>query len=287
MSYFSADADASELITSQRRDDEQIQWIYDRMSDCVLRVFGERIWISYHRWLPSLAAFIYLSATNLREKQSVGEEYVGLVQIGTDRRFPSLLNRLLFVFFEVISRAPLLNFLLLQQHPFILQMHSLFHPVGIDQIHSAWFFLSNSFFLRLSKRLASIRYLSLRPQPNSIPNKLFQLVGFATFVQFVVVLVSNIAKLTKKTTEKHSLAQSEGNRQQKPGKSGFSCKICSSQIAFGQMRRSVCLPCGHCLCSDCLLILSSKDVSNDTSSVECPFCRIKCPSNRILFPLNL
>ncbi|CAK5074525.1 unnamed protein product [Meloidogyne enterolobii] len=124
-----AAADSCEVIISRRKDEEQLKIINQRLDKLFRLCFSDLEYIKYQRFISALSYFIYFSSTNVLGLQSLGEEYVGLLQINSFRKIPSLVQRLIFVFID--------TFLLL---PNIYQILNIF-PFGINLKTFLRFFL--------------------------------------------------------------------------------------------------------------------------------------------------
>ncbi|CAK5013720.1 unnamed protein product [Meloidogyne enterolobii] len=124
-----AAADSCEVIISRRKDEEQLKIINQRLDKLFRLCFSDLEYIKYQRFISALSYFIYFSSTNVLGLQSLGEEYVGLLQINSFRKIPSLVQCLIFVFID--------TFLLL---PNIYQILNIF-PFGINLKTFLRFFL--------------------------------------------------------------------------------------------------------------------------------------------------
>ncbi|PAV84192.1 hypothetical protein WR25_06119 [Diploscapter pachys] len=152
---------------------------------------GQRNWLRVYPHLQSVSKALYYSATLLSGVQTLGEEYVHLIESdGLSRRLPSWASRFLFVALHV--GAPILSQIGLQKaesrlsHPstnFFLGIELRHNPkarqsflsliewirfTGIPQLHRlhvAVFYIFGAYY-NLSRRTAGIRLISFSAQSN-------------------------------------------------------------------------------------------------------------------------
>lgn len=64
--------------------------------DCLTRIYiflsGTRIWLDVHKHAEIISEFVYYGLTTLCLRQTLGEEYTGILQVDSSRR--KLPNRL-------------------------------------------------------------------------------------------------------------------------------------------------------------------------------------------------
>nr|CAD2198325.1 unnamed protein product [Meloidogyne enterolobii] len=161
-----AAADFCEVIISHRRDEEQLKIINQRLDKLFRLCFSDLEYIKYQRFISALGYFIYFSSTNILGLQSLGEEYVGLLQINSFRKIPSLVQRLIFVFIDIFLLLPN-NYQILNIFPFGINLKTFLRLnfVNILKSFSELFKFEGYTF---GKRIAGISYLSIRPQQNKV-----------------------------------------------------------------------------------------------------------------------
>ena len=59
-----AQADYSEIIIAQRRDEEQVDRIAVQLSDIIREFYGERVLLRLQRVIPTVTSLSYLACTN-------------------------------------------------------------------------------------------------------------------------------------------------------------------------------------------------------------------------------
>lgn len=80
------------ILRSFQKDEQYYNWFRNEVNTVFQRLLGPRKWIQWSGQLDALAGFAYYSATTLAGLQTLGEEYVRIVQVEGDRlRVPSVL----------------------------------------------------------------------------------------------------------------------------------------------------------------------------------------------------
>ena len=95
-------AEPSEIVRSNIRDEEHLNDLETSLSSLLNYLFSrQRIFIS-SQWISTLSRAAYYTATTVAGVQTIGEEYLGLIQMdGTDPRYVSSdYSRLISVIFE-------------------------------------------------------------------------------------------------------------------------------------------------------------------------------------------
>uniref|UniRef100_A0A1I8C296 RING-type E3 ubiquitin transferase n=1 Tax=Meloidogyne hapla TaxID=6305 RepID=A0A1I8C296_MELHA len=159
-----ATADFCEVIISRRRDEEQLKLINERLQQLFRTCFSDLEYIKHQRFIPALSYFVYFSSTNILGMQSLGEEYVGLLQTNSSRKLPSLLQRLIFVFIDTFLLLPN-NYQILNFFPFGINLKT-FLRLNFVNIFKSLSEISKFEGFTFGKRIAGISYLSIRPQQN-------------------------------------------------------------------------------------------------------------------------
>ncbi|PAV60872.1 hypothetical protein WR25_02283 [Diploscapter pachys] len=184
-------AEIAEIVRAQSRDEEEIGLLQGRLSRVIKELAGQRNWLRIYPHLQSVSKALYYSATLLSGVQTLGEEYVHLIESdGLSRRLPSWASRFLFVALHV--GAPILSQIGLQKaesrlsHPStnsflgielrhnpkarqsFLSLIEWIRFTGIPQLHRlhvAVFYVFGAYY-NLSRRAAGIRLISFSAQSN-------------------------------------------------------------------------------------------------------------------------
>uniref|UniRef100_A0A914C320 RING-type E3 ubiquitin transferase n=1 Tax=Acrobeloides nanus TaxID=290746 RepID=A0A914C320_9BILA len=289
-------AEVHELVRSFQRDEEHLKELEETVNQLIKGILGDTVWVRTYRFIGDLTRFIYYSTTNLLAVQTVGEEYVGLVQVSdTENKIvPSSFCRLAFTILESFrskvldlitwfiqywaNRAHILGFG--ELNTFLTSVVSVLKQTNIEQVeslHIAFFYLFGTAFYTLSKRFTGISYLSFRPQSNIQAKKLFQVVGLLSFAQTCFVIVNWLVRLTKTKTAKNKVQYKPDNESDISNtKNSITCGICLDQ------KLPISTPCGHLFCWSCLIEHSKNFDSPDSIGGHCPQCRKQFPLSRVV-----
>ncbi|KAH3801998.1 peroxisome biogenesis factor 10-like [Dreissena polymorpha] len=91
------------IIRSQQKDEYYLTYLRKMSADVVHSLLGARAWITWRRELDLAADLGYFCLTTLSGFQTIGEEYVNIIQVDSFRRHvPSVLHRLTMVLFHVL-----------------------------------------------------------------------------------------------------------------------------------------------------------------------------------------
>lgn len=255
-------AGKAEIIRSQQKDEYYLTYLKKMSADVVHSLLGARAWITWRRELDLAADLGYFCLTTLSGFQTIGEEYVNIIQVDSSRRHvPSLLRRLTMVLFHVLIPYTIrkgLDWLerRLQSHglqevpiatrEFLLKCI----PVARDlvlythRLHMAVFYMQGIFY-QLAKRFNGVQYSAL--------------LGTRAYLQ----------QTYRKGTDLlgGSDTHSEVGGQVSPDRK---CALC-----LGERLRSSVTPCGHLFCWGCIHDWCA-------TKAECPLCREDVEPHRIV-----
>ncbi|VDM73591.1 unnamed protein product, partial [Strongylus vulgaris] len=214
--------------------------------------------------------------------QTLGEEYVKLFEIQSNRRVPSFGARLLFVFLHAI--APILSQLALQRAERLLVHPSTSHFMGVPlrnnekarrsflsliewirsigipqlhRVHVAFFYIFGVYY-NVSRRVAGIQYRSLSPQTDIKALKIYRFLGYLTLAQTVLSLILWVVPVMRENGNKPRYMQKchSGKAEKEEvlemdddvsfPHSWFRCSVCLEQ------RSPSTTSCGHLFCWRCI-----------------------------------
>ncbi|XP_023812868.1 peroxisome biogenesis factor 10 [Oryzias latipes] len=96
-----APANQAQLIRSCQKDDYYRTVLRNNANEAVQTLAGSRLWLHWRKEVELLSDVTYLSLTTLSGFQTLGEEYVNIVQVDPSKRqIPSRARRSLFVLFH-------------------------------------------------------------------------------------------------------------------------------------------------------------------------------------------
>ncbi|KAL7080379.1 hypothetical protein ACQ4LE_000143 [Meloidogyne hapla] len=252
-----ATADFCEVIISRRRDEEQLKLINERLQQLFRTCFSDLEYIKHQRFIPALSYFVYFSSTNILGMQSLGEEYVGLLQTNSSRKLPSLLQRLIFVFIDTFLLLPN-NYQILNFFPFGINLKT-FLRLNFVNIFKSLSEISKFEGFTFGKRIAGISYLSIRPQQNKFSNIFRLIIIIATAIKLITILLHSFKQCKLNFTE------NEENEFRK-------CNICYSN------KQQLCLPCGHLFCIQCI----PDFIDKNNFTTRCAYCRKIFEADRLI-----
>ncbi|KAK6743906.1 hypothetical protein RB195_010916 [Necator americanus] len=305
-------AEVGEIVRSQRRDEEEIDALHERISWVFKELLGQSAWIKSYQYIRLFAKVVYYSCTTLASVQTLGEEYVKIFEVGHMFRVPGLGSRLLFVFlhavFPTFSQFALQRAERLLSHPSTSQFMgiSLRHnrkarnsflvllkwirSTGIPylhRIHIALFYILGIYY-NISLRVSGIRFLSLSPQTSVEALKIYKFLGYLTLAQTMLNLTLWIASVMSERNN-----QKSSNRQQEEATTAtkaeeheveddfphtwFRCSVCLER------RSPSCTSCGHLFCWNCI----QEHAMSADSEVRCPHCRSPFEPSQVVPLLNL
>jgi peroxin-10 len=228
-------AERSEILRASRKDDEFLDDLQAQISELVKRIGSDAIWIRAYKYFVPATKLIYHMATSLLDAQTLGEEYLGLVQVQNQSpvELPSIWRRLLWAVSE--SCGPLALERKLEEWK---QRDELYYqrrsstdrvPLGrtigsvllrhltmgaIQRLHWALFYLAASRFFSVWKRVAGIKYVTVRPQSDVKMNLIFKLIGASFLIQFLL----SIGFAVRKDILRMRMLRMEPDKKQNNGK---------------------------------------------------------------------
>ncbi|XP_059490562.1 peroxisome biogenesis factor 10 [Neocloeon triangulifer] len=277
-------AGRAEILRSAQKDDEFCQELHDEISQVTGEITGHRLWVARNKTIfDGLSKFIYKYFTTLKNLQTLGEEYTGIVQLDSSgRNLPSKFQFFLSVMIE--SCGPLATFVALQQMEKRIKESKQINPLEkekflnylaaaralapfLQQFHKTFFYLFGIYY-NFSKRCTGISYALVRPwMRDNGTRKTFHWIGIASSLYLVISFVHSLRS-------GHFLKyQNDGGRDRKISRHCDPLKKCS--LCLEEMREVSCTPCGHLFCWECILEwLNSK--------TECPLCREPFQPSRVV-----
>ncbi|XP_045605778.2 peroxisome biogenesis factor 10 [Procambarus clarkii] len=282
-------AGAAEVLRASQKDESFLDHLKSCVSEVVQRSAGTRVWLDIHKHAEILCEFAYYSLTTLCLRQTLGEEYTGILEVDhTKRRLPNTFERVAMVILqcfgpEVIrrllskledsSRAGKLSIYLRPELKNLVLQHisTLKYSITLlHRLHLATFYFSGAFY-HLSKRITGIKYVLVREwYGDSSASKSFQILGMVLLTHTLLTTVYAaythlFLKLPTENTQPSAKCYVESKKQ---------CSLCLDERKYSSVT-----PCGHLFCWHCIQECLQ-------TSQQCPLCRHPATPSQVVPLLN-
>lgn len=296
-------ANQLEIIRSEEKDRYMISQLSQQLDELYTKLFGLNHFHIYQSYLHRLSEFLYYLTTSLSNRQTIGEEYVCLIQYDPNKKqIPSFFHRFSMVFLRIfgnlISKYLLSTWII---RPLIAEY---FHPklssqtlellvdfllTFIERTHKLFFYLTGSYY-NLSKTLTRIRYLiytrttSDSDSINIKLNRTMKLVSLCLCIQHLIESYLSLKQIAVSITQ-HRRELNRTNSDEKKILSDESissttesirCPLCY-ELAISNV--ALIPECGHVFCWQCIHTWVAE---NQT----CPLCKTNTMQSRIVHLIN-
>lgn len=286
------DAGQAEVLRSAQKDDYVMTKLRLDVADLAQCALGGSKFTKWRQELDVLSNATYLVLTTLSGLQTLGEEYVNVVQVdGTKRRIPSFGRRVIMSSLQVggpYAVSQILQWLELKlpSHPgfqslrpevsavilnIIPKLRSL--AAFIHRCNLSVFYLQGIFY-HLAKRFTGVRYLLLRSWlGDESPRPYFRILGILTAIQLTVAFIQFLrSDLKREYFDSH-----ETNKQKRilSTDNSYVCPSLRCSLCLEQRLHSTATPCGHLFCWKCI-------VEWVQTKPQCPLCREEFTASRLV-----
>ena len=284
-----AAATQGEILRAVQKDASFTDSLQRSVGSLCLDMLGPRVWLRYKWACEPASRLLYLLVTTGGELQTLGEEYTGIIQVGSGaRRIPSRAVRLLMIFLQTFG-PHVLKFLLKKiQYWFQHEAErrgrstkkidkifaSLDYLLGyVDKLNICLFYFHGAFY-NLSKRLTGIRYVrySGPQQMEDNTTSSFRLLGVVTSAQLLLSLLNRFYNQPEPDDDPDMDADhdSEARGYVPPHQR---CILCLDRLGSrGGLSAGV---CGHLFCWTCIQ-------TSIRTSPQCPLCRHRLTPSSIV-----
>lgn len=258
-----------EILRAQQKDEQHITSLQRDVSEIARGVLGIRQWMQWRSEIDSLASLMYYCATTLVGSQTLGEEYVHILQLSRSlRSVPSFAQRLAFVTAEsfggnIVRGA--VNLLKRERGVDTSAVSAILE--NALKVHTILFYLLGGYH-SCAKRLTGIRYVLIRNwlfAPDVA--RYYKVLGWLSLVEFVVSLRSAL-KLFRASSESCCDGETRSS-------SRYECSMCVDCA-----RDASAIPCGHVFCWHCV-------AGWLRTNRQCPLCRMPCEPQQIVLLRNV
>lgn len=299
-------ANQLEIIRSEEKDHYMIQQLTQQINELYTKLFGLSHFHIYEPYFHCLSEFLYYLTTTLANRQTIGEEYVCLIQYDQQRKkIPTIHRRFLMICFRIFGNLVTKYFLtsyIIQPmaneyfHPKLssqtIELLSQFLITLIEKLHKIFFYLTGTSY-HLSKTLTGIRYLiytrstSESLQFESKFQTTMKFLSICLSIQYLIESYRLLKQISISITQhRHQLdllSQEENENEQTistddsiSSKDIVRCPLCY-ELAISNV--ALVPECGHVFCWNCI---HTWVIDNQT----CPLCKTSTMQSRIVHLIN-
>jgi len=204
-------ANAPDILRAAQKDDSFISFMRSEVAEIVQRLFGNQTWLKVQLMSDVACIFVYYGLTTLLDNQTLGEEYVGLLQVDSSlRSLPTKFVRLLAITLQVLGprffsecAKKLAIWIRNPDHvpdlkPKTRECISILiefvknSSFWIGRLNLVFFYIYGKYY-RLSQRMTNINYVFTSNNSNSgIYNSTFKLIGKVGLTHLTLLFVTNL-----------------------------------------------------------------------------------------------
>lgn len=297
-------ANQLEIIRSEEKDHYMISQLSQQLDELYTKLFGLSNFHLYQPYLYRISEFLYYLTTTLSNRQTIGEEYVCLIQYDPNRKqIPSLIRRYSMIFLR-ISGDLIAKYLLTSCfiHPIVedyfhpklssetIELISRFLLTSIERVHKIVFYLTGSSY-NISKTLTRIRYLIYTRSTSdsrSIQSKLnytMKIVSLCLCIQYIIESYTSLKQIAMSISQHrqqlHSIVEEAKEKKIISEDSTSSTNYVRCPLCYELAISNVALvpECGHVFCWQCI---HTWVADNQT----CPLCKTNTMQSRIVHLIN-
>jgi len=272
-------------VCSHQKDEHYSNMLKSNITSWASLMFGEMFTLKNTNYISMISSLLYHSITSLSGLQTLGEEYVNIIQVDSSgSRVPSFTRRLLSVLLRT-SFLPIvqqynkqhklkrnlspeseqqdqdLKTLIIENFAFIAE--------AVKKLNFAAFLISQKHY-DVSKRVSDVGYVKIVPSVSrsSRDNDKYDVIGRLLAFRVLFAVVRKVQAVQKKLeVERGKLGskvkQAESDREQ------VTCGICQESAEHASITK-----CGHIYCWSCIQTWIG-------NKPQCPICRQKIESNQV------
>jgi len=297
-------ANQLEIIRSEEKDHYMISQLSQQLDELYTKLFGLNNFHIYQTYLHRLSELLYYLTTTLSNRQTIGEEYICLIQYDPNKKqIPTLIRRFSMIFFRIfgdlITKYFLTSYLIRPIaedyfHPKLssetIELISRFLITFIERAHKISFYLTG-YYYNISKTITHIRYLIYTRSTSdslSIQSKLnytMKLLSLCICIQHLIESYISLKQIAVSISQhRHQLnLLAEEEKEKKiisedltSSTNYVRCPLC---YEFAISNVALVPECGHVFCWQCIHTWVAE---NQT----CPLCKANTIQSRIVHLIN-
>ncbi|CAO4371701.1 unnamed protein product [Caenorhabditis nigoni] len=227
-------AEIGEVVRAQRRDEEYVDEISEKLSKVSKELLGQRRWIRWYPYLKTIASSLYYSSTVVVGNQTLGEEYVHLFESdGLQRKAETTLTHPStdrFLGIDIRSNRKARQSFLDVFH----WLRTVLFP-QLQRAHCALFYITGAYY-SIARRATRIRFLSASAQSDIPALKVYRFLGFVTLAQLAISAVLSIFSWLETEKSRKNL---EKSKSQKVGEGAESIDLEANSSSLRQFSSSI------------------------------------------------
>ena len=278
-------AKQQELIRSFSKDYFYLSLLKSHFGNLIKSTFGPANWLKWKREVDTFSEFTYFLLTTVQGSQTLGEEYVGMIQVNHDlRNVPSLSARLLsssaycfgpYVLEKIlkfmeqsVSKSKDLDVYQKQMYEKSLEFFRKLIPI-LQQLHLVCFYFTGLYY-DFSKRLVGTKNILIRGK-NESSSWTYPLIGLLGGIRLMWTALTLFKGIFSDLDQKNTKTVDRFRARRTDSKSDGKCSLC---LDFMQDISTT--SCGHLFCWHCIIEWCQ-------SRAECPTCRSECLPSKVVY----
>ncbi|XP_014673772.1 PREDICTED: peroxisome biogenesis factor 10-like [Priapulus caudatus] len=290
-------AGPSGIVRAVQKDEDYLSYVNESVNFLVQMLAGPQSWLRWRKEIEVLAGAGYFICTTISGYQTLGEEYVNILQVDPSRiAVPSLTRRVIMVFLHVATPYIIHKLLLRLQNILKQPTNTLGIPAETRRLllgyipiirravellqrwHLAWFYVRGMYY-QLAKRFTGVTYLSVRSELwRDSARHSYRMLGMLSLTQLLSTLAYSAYSNRNNVTEFFAGDLQENTTPAKSSAASLEprskCSLC-----LDVRRDTTATSCGHLFCWRCIFEWAA-------NKAECPLCREKFHQSRLLYLQN-